>query len=126
MRRQLLQRSRGKHHAPDELKILDVPWTVQFIGLNNGDYLLEDGEKAEITVWLMDRDFSVPDVTSANSVAFQNGTTADGGGVGALDATGTIIAKSTRFVIEMSPQIGAPLSVSRTLPPGLRTVMNLN
>jgi archaellin len=55
-----------------------------------------------------------------------NGSTADGGGVGAISATGTIVGKSTRFVIELSPQIGAALAIQRTLPPGLRTVMNLN
>jgi flagellin FlaB len=113
-------------YADENQRFLDVPWTVKFIGNNNGDFLMEDGEKAEITVWLMDRDYDVADVTATDSVAYMNASTADGGGVGAVTATDTIIAKSTRFVIEMSPQIGASLAVSRTLPPGLRTVMNLN
>jgi flagellin FlaB len=113
-------------YADENQRFLDVPWTVKFIGNNNGDFLMEDGEKAEITVWLMDRDYAVADVTANDSVAFMNDSTVDGGGVGAVTATGTIIGKSTRFVIEMSPQIGAALTVQRTLPPGLRTVMNLN
>ena len=51
----------------------DLAWSQTFIGTNNGDDLLEDGEKAEITV-----------------------------------------------------QLGAPLTVQRAIPPGLRNVMNLN
>jgi flagellin FlaB len=112
-------------YADEDQRMGDVPWSVNFIGNNNGDTLLEDGEKAEVTVWLMDRDHSLA-ITANNSVALMNGSTADGGGVGGLDASGVLIGKSTRFVIEMAPQIGAALTIQRTIPPGLRQVMNLN
>ena len=36
--------------------LADVPWTVGWLGSANGDNLLEEGEKAEITVWLLRRD----------------------------------------------------------------------
>jgi flagellin FlaB len=34
----------------------DVPWTVDWLGGSNSDNLLEQGEKAEISVWLLIRD----------------------------------------------------------------------
>jgi flagellin FlaB len=34
----------------------DVPWTVAWLGNANSDSLLEVGEKAEISVWLLQRD----------------------------------------------------------------------
>ncbi len=36
----------------------DIPWTVSWIGNSNSDNLLEEGEKAEITVWLLTRDYA--------------------------------------------------------------------
>lgn len=103
----------------------DVPWSVNFIGNNNGDLLMEDGEKAEITVWLLDRDNSIAE-TLANAVQPMDTSTANGGGVGGIEAADTLVVKSTRFVLEVSPQIGSALSVQRSIPPGLRPVMNLN
>ena len=109
----------------DELQRLpNVPWSANFIGDHNGDTLLEEGEKAEVTIWLLDRDNSLV-VTADNSVAYTDGNTANGGGSGGLTAANTLITKSRRFVIEMTPAQGAPLTVQRTLPPGLRQVMNL-
>ncbi|MBM3956694.1 MAG: hypothetical protein FJ313_01415 [Gemmatimonadetes bacterium] len=110
-------------YADEHQRLLDVPWTVQFVGKNNGDYLLEEGEKAEVTVWLLDRDTSKA-ITETDSVAYMDGT-ADGGGTGGIDSTGTLLVKSTRFMIELAPQDGAPLTIQRTIPPGLRQVMNL-
>jgi len=46
-------------YADENQRLSDVPWTITFIGNNNGDTLIEDGEKAEVTVWLLDRDTSV-------------------------------------------------------------------
>ncbi len=112
-------------YADEDQRMGDVPWSVSFIGNNNGDTLLEDGEKAEITVWLMDRDHSIA-ITANNSVAFMDASTANGGGVGGLTAGSKLVGKSTRFVIEMTPQIGSALTIQRTVPPGLRQVMNLN
>ena len=40
--------------------------------------------------------------------------------------TDTLVVKSTRSVLELTPQLGAPLTIQRVIPPGLRNVMNLN
>jgi archaellin len=98
---------------------------VAFIGNNNGDLLLEDGEKAEVTVWLLDKVTGVAD-SDPGSVQFMDGNTGNGGGAGGITAAGVLIGKSTRFVIEMTPQFGAALTIQRSVPPGLRPVMNLN
>ncbi len=112
-------------YADEDQRLPDVPWSIVFIGNHNGDTLLEDGEKAEMTIWLLDRDNAIAD-TADNAVVFMDTSTANGGGVGGVEATGTVIGKSTRFVLEVAPQIGAALTIQRAIPPGLRPVMNLN
>lgn len=112
-------------YADENQRLPDVPWSISFIGNNNGDLLMEDGEKAEITVWLLDRDHAVAETDPA-AVVLMDGSTANGGGVGGIGAGGTLIGKSTRFVLELTPQIGAALTIQRSVPPGLRPVMNLN
>lgn len=112
-------------YADESQRLPDVPWSITFIGNHNGDTLLEDGEKAEITVWLLDRDNAINEKAD-NSVLLMDDSTANGGGVGGIDAGGTLIGKSARFVIEVTPQIGAALTIQRAIPPGLRQVMNLN
>ncbi|MDP6668081.1 MAG: hypothetical protein QF357_11920 [Dehalococcoidia bacterium] len=111
-------------YADENQRMSDLPWTVSFIGNNNSDALLEEGEKAEITVWLMDR-LTGTAIDSANSIAYMDGTV-NGGGTGGLTNTDTLVVKSTRFVLELTPQLGAPLTIQRAIPPGLRSVMNLN
>jgi flagellin FlaB len=109
----------------DELQRLpNIPWSAQFIGDHNGDNLLEEGEKAEVTIWLLDRDNAVA-ATASNSALYMDTSTANGGGVGGLTSSNSLVTKSRRFVVEMTPAQGAPLTVQRTLPPGLRQVMNL-
>lgn len=112
-------------YADEDQRMGDVPWSVNFIGNNNGDLLMEDGEKAEVTVWLLDRVTAVPD-TDPSSVQFMDLSTANGGGVGGVTSSDVLIGKSTRFVIEVTPQFGAALTIQRTVPPGLRQVMNMN
>jgi flagellin FlaB len=112
-------------YADEGQRLPDVPWSIVFIGTNNGDTLLEDGEKAEMTVWVLDRDTALSD-TADGSALLMDGSTANGGGLGGIDASGILVGKSTRFVIEVTPQIGAALTLQRAIPPGLRQVMNLN
>lgn len=112
-------------YSDEHQRLPDVPWSVEFVGSHNGDLLLEDGEKAEITVWLMDRDYSIAE-TAVAAVRVMDASTENGGGVGGISASGAPVVKSTRFVIELTPQIGAALAIQRTVPPGLRPVMNLN
>jgi len=112
-------------YADENQRLSDVPWSTNFIGTNNGDTLLEDGEKAEITVWLMDRATGI-DTGSDDSIAYMDGNSANGGGANGIIAGNSLVVKSTRFVLEMTPQVGAPLTIQRGIPPGLRAVMNLN
>ncbi len=112
-------------HADENQRLSDVPWSTVFIGTNNSNFLLEDGEKAEVTDWLMDRTRVV--ATSANSsIAYMDGTTANGGGASGLTSSDALSVKNTRFVLEMSPKTGAPLTIQRSVLPGVRAVMNLN
>ena len=112
-------------YADENQRFSDLAWSMTFIGNNNSDDLLEDGEKAEITVWLMDR-LTGTAVGSNNSIAYVDGSSANGGGATGLTSSDTLVTKSTRFVIELTPQLGAPLTIQRAIPPGLRNVMNLN
>jgi archaeal flagellin FlaB len=112
-------------YADENQRKSDVAWSQTFIGTNNGDNLLEDGEKAEITVWLMDRLNGVA-ITADSSLAYTDGNSSNGGSASGLLSTDSLVVKSTRFVLELTPQLGAPLTVQRAIPPGLRNVMNLN
>jgi flagellin FlaB len=112
-------------YADENQRFSDLPWSMTFIGNNNSDTLLEDGEKVEITVWLMDRATQIA-IGSNSSIGFMDGSSANGGGVGGLGSADVLIVKSTRFVIELTPQLGSPLTIQRAVPPGLRNVMNLN
>ncbi|MCH8909499.1 MAG: hypothetical protein IH867_02045 [Chloroflexi bacterium] len=112
-------------YADENQRFSDLPWTMTFIGSNNGDALLEDGEKAEITIWLMDRATGIA-VGSNNSISYMDESASNGGGTGGITSDGALIAKSTRFVIELTLQSGSPLTIRRVIPPGLRSVMNLN
>ena len=42
-------------YADENQRFPDLSWSMTCIGSNNSDNLLEDGEKVEVTVWLMDR-----------------------------------------------------------------------
>ena len=112
-------------YADENQRLSDVPWSTKFIGTNNGDQLLEDGEKAEVTVWLMDRITAVS-TSNTGSIAYTDGSSANGGGAPGLTSADFLVVKSTRFVLEMSPKSGAPLTIQRSVPPGLRAVMNMN
>ena len=112
-------------YADENQRKSDVAWSQTFIGTNNGDNLLEDGEKAEITVWLMDRTTATAP-GSNSSIQYTDGNSSNGGSASGLTSVDSLVVKSTRFVLELTPQLGAPLTVQRAIPPGLRNVMNLN
>ncbi|MDP7485081.1 MAG: hypothetical protein QF476_03360 [Dehalococcoidia bacterium] len=86
-----------------------------FTGNNNGDSLLEDGEKAEVTVLLMAR-ITDPAIGSTDSIAYMDGNSGNGGGVSGLSADDSLVVKRTRFVLEMTPQFGAPLATQPASP----------
>jgi flagellin FlaB len=75
----------------------DVKWTVKFVGQANGDKLLDAGELAEITVDL----------------------------AGTTPALSPTLGTNTQFTIEIKPPSGAVLGISRTTPPAITSVMEL-
>ena len=103
--------------------LADVPWTVRFVGENSGDNLLEAGEKAEMTVWLLVRNFDVADVSAANAL----GQWAEDarGAHGILSTGGTLLTPNDKFTLEVKPEAGSVMTLQRTLPPRLDTIMDL-
>jgi archaellin len=76
--------------------VRDLYWTVTYLGDNDADYLLETGERAELTVQLK----------------------------GLADATPLV--KDLEYSLEIKPAIGAVLVIQRRTPPVIDKVMNLN
>ena len=76
--------------------VRDVYWTQVFVGDNDGDNLLEAGEKAEVTVTLKGLGNSTP------------------------------VVKDTKFDLELRPEDGGVVVVERTMPDNIDAVMNLN
>ena len=103
----------------------DVPWTVEWVGNNNSDSLLEEGEKAEISIWLLTRDYSAQasDPTANNGVEYY--PYADSSGMRGMLSSDTILGTNDQFTIELKPESGAVLTVQRTAPSRLDTIMDL-
>ncbi len=84
-------------------QITDLYWTVNKMGNDDGDYLLETGEKFQITVG---------DV--------------DGGAAGNLvQALAPNLSVNERFSITVLTPIGAVLTIERTTPPYIDKIINL-
>jgi flagellin FlaB len=96
----------------------DVPWSITWLGNNDSDDLLEDNEKAEITVWLLSRNNAVSSINSASSTVYS--------AFGGMASGATVMGSNTEFTIEMKPPTGAVLNLQRTLPAQLDTVIDLN
>ena len=103
----------------------DVPWSVSWVGNSNSDSLLEEGEKAEISVWLLRRDFDTQatDPTATGGVAYW--AAADANGSRGMLSTDTFVGTNDQFTIEMKPESGAVLTIHRTSPSRLDTIMDL-
>ena len=101
----------------------DVPWTLDWVGNDNGDSLLEEGEKAEITVWLLERNTGTA-IGSDDSVGEYAAVDVNGAS-GILQDSGTLIGTNDQFTLEVKPESGAVLTIQRTSPPRLDTVMDL-
>ena len=93
----------------ENVSVANCAWTLDWVGKRNADYLLEDNEKAVITVWLHTYDGSAwaagssPPFLGANNVS--------------TDHT---------FTLEVKPAKGAVLNLERTTPAYLDTVMDLH
>lgn len=74
----------------------DVPWTVEFVGDNNEDTMLDDRELAKITI----------DLT-------------------AVGDTGVVLGPNTTFTVELKPTTGGTVPIQRTTPPSIDAVMDL-
>jgi flagellin FlaB len=101
----------------------DMPWSISWLGYSNGDNILDPGEKAEMTVWLFDRDFSVTDPDSNSSIVLM--AAGGGGGTGGLAATSSVVGINDKFTLEIQPPAGAVLTIQRTIPGRLNTVIDL-
>lgn len=101
----------------------DVPWTVSFLGEASTDFLLEVGEKAEITVWLLTRNNAISDVSTANAVSTWVPDARDGHGI--LTAGGTLLTPNDVFTVEVKPARGSIMTLERTVPVRLDTIMDL-
>ena len=99
----------GNHFLPD------IPWTIKFLGSNDGDNVLEGNEKAQITAWMFNYDNA--QAGGADAVSYM---TTQGG-----IQSGALISVNLRFSIEVKPARGAALTVERVTPSALSRVMNL-
>jgi len=96
----------------------DAAWTVNWLGMNDGDNLLEDSEKAQITVWLVPHDgtdFQL-NVTSGTASYFDDSD----------DTNQYLIGKSHEFRLQVKVSEGAVLSMERTTPAPVDAAMDLN
>lgn len=100
----------------------DVPWSIDWLGTDGGDNVMESGEKAEISVWLLIRDTAQP-ITSDTATSYW---TADTNGSSGIRSTGAILTKNDQFTLTLHPPNGALMSVRRIVPPRLDAVMDLN
>jgi flagellin FlaB len=96
-------------YSDSSLAIAGCAWTLSFIGKNNDDYYLETNEKAIITVWFHDYDGS----------AWSDGT---------LDPFlgSNYIQTDHTFTLELKAAKGAVLTIQRTTPAYLDTVMDMH
>ena len=99
------------------VSVNDIPWSVNFLGDDDGDFLLEGNEIAEITAWILTRDNTVTDVTANDSLK----TLSTG-----INSLADIPARSNVFTLEVKPPSGAVVNLKRTLPIQFDSVMDLN
>lgn len=110
-------------YLDQDQQLPDVPWTVDFLGNSNSDNLLETGEKAEITVWLLARNFAQSDIDAVNATATWVADTR--GAHGILTAGGTLLTPNDQFTVEIKPDKGSVVTIQRDVPVKLDPVMDL-
>ena len=94
----------------DQFTTTAAQWTIAFMGDSNGDYLLEKGERAEITIWLHEYD--------GTNVLYDLG---GGASDGYVDTAAELLQKSYHFTIEIYVGGSSSLVLERTLPIELGT-----
>ena len=101
----------------------DVPWTVKILGQSASDSLLEQGEKAELTVWLLRRDTAVANPTNNNGIARYSSV--DVNGASGILTTGALLTANDQFTLQVKPSSGAVLTIQRIAPSRLDAIMDL-
>ena len=96
-------------YIDENVTVVELPWTIAWIGYNNSDNILEEREKAIITAWLHT----------------YNGSVWADGAAGTFLATNDVTTNQ-KFTLEVKPPVGAVLPVERTTPARLDTVMDLH
>jgi len=99
-------------YSDKNLFISDCAWTLDWVGKHTDDYLLEDNEKAVITVWLVNYSGGSYSLGSGASDPF-------------IDSTANLVGTNHTFTLEVKPPNGATLNIERTTPAHLDTVMDL-
>jgi hypothetical protein len=94
----------------DEFATSTAQWSVTFMGDSNGDYILDEGERAEITIWLQKYD-------GVNVLYDLGSGTADG----YTDTATELLQQRDTFTIEMRVGGATSLVIQRTLPLELGT-----
>ncbi|MBM3131927.1 MAG: hypothetical protein FJZ95_02695 [Chloroflexi bacterium] len=93
----------------------DVAWTVEFAGgygTGTNDYLLQNSEKATITVWLQNFD----------GTSYSNGTSTDDP---FIDSNSAHLKTSSMFNVQLMPPEGATLLITKRTPAYLDPIMRL-
>lgn len=106
-----LQSSMILSYADESQFVNDLDWTIDFLGKTNGDYILDEDEQAEITVWLHDWDGT--DYNLGDAVTDTMYLT-------------TRLGINTKFRLEIKPQEGTLVVLERTTPARLQPIINLN
>jgi archaellin len=94
----------------DEFTTNSAEWTVTISGDTNGDYFLDQGERAEISVWLHEYD--------GTNVLYDLGS---GTSDGFVDTATELLQKRDNFAVEISVGGSTSLVIQRTLPLELGT-----
>ena len=95
----------------------DLPWSITWLGNNDGDNIMEKDEKAEITVWLLNRNNAISSITTASSTTYMSS--------GGMTSSDTVLTIKDEFTIQVKPPNGAVLSIKRKLPSQFDGVMDL-
>ena len=101
------------------VNLTDLAWTVTWLGDDNGDYLLDSQERAEITVWLVNNDSGTYKLGAPGSTVFFSDDEDTAAPTQLLDT-------NHEFTIQVKPESGATLTVERTTPAYLDPVMDLH
>ena len=96
----------------------EAAWSVAFLGANDGDYSLEPGEKATITVWIVDYKYD-----AVAGLYYDLGTDSTDP---FIDTSATLLKGFQAFSLELSPIQGNTLFLEKTVPQSLNAVMNLH